>query len=606
MAISDDQVRQILAGKSTQPSMPATETTETPATESTFDTGVDTQNQSPLSLVDRAKLSFADDAGREAFLRTKFSHIEKLPNGKFAVGNDPRALAPIDPEGMFNDVLGDMADIVSEIPVIAGQVGGAIAGSPAGPAGIIGGGALGSGMGEGFKKAIGKGLGVNQQDPMEVATDIAISTAFGGIGEGLGQAGKAVAGRVIAPKLQKMLDDVVLQHQVVGKDPGKFVKGLAKVINITAGVDEDATLTAGRYGFQNTLSAKNLDSKTVGEIANDLVAATHAKETELGNFVQKGAYALHKKTKGQNVVDVSTVYQDLVKELKSVGILESGNKVNQHSPSKGLGFFKKLLQELSGEDARIVKSNKIGRFGQVVGQKSNQQFVSPSNKISVKKALQIQRGFGGAIESLEGQDRAIAIKAITNVRQQMAELASRPNVRAIDFIEANKAFSGFQSLTEGLRSAGMNAKDPIQATNFLLGIGNTKNPTAVQAFQQLDNLLPTKVYDRAMMWNAAQKFKSSNVNLMRLAAVGGLLGAGFGGGDPGDRLTRAAIGIAVGSPAGLRTILKTGERIGRGAVTGSLKSAQKSINPGKIMQRVDSTTISQLARLVYQRRKNNG
>ena len=84
---------------------------------------------SPLSNVERLRLSFADNKGREKFLRQNFQIVEQLDNGKFAVGDNPNDVVPIDPSGFFNDVIGDLSDIVGEIPVIAGQIGGASLGS---------------------------------------------------------------------------------------------------------------------------------------------------------------------------------------------------------------------------------------------------------------------------------------------------------------------------------------------------------------------------------------------------------------------------------------------------------------------------------------------
>src|SRR3990167_7933422 len=123
------------------------------------------QGESPLSFTQRAALSFAGD-NKENVLKRDFKYVEKLPNGKFAVGNDLRELQPIDPEGVFNDMLGDIADVASWVAPITASTAAATAAIPADIASgnpmpsII---AAGRGMaiGEAFNKVVGKKIGVN-------------------------------------------------------------------------------------------------------------------------------------------------------------------------------------------------------------------------------------------------------------------------------------------------------------------------------------------------------------------------------------------------------------------------------------------------------------
>ena len=632
MAISDDEVRSMLQGQSTQTAQPQADGQQTSISDDQVkqilfaqeqpqqeaDGGLSIEQsvpeESPISIVDRMRLSFADDAGREEELKKKFKFVAKVENGKYAVGDDPRSLTPIDPEGVFNDVLGDIADVVAEIPVIAGQIGGAAAGIPGGPGGVIAGGAAGSFAGEGVKKGIGKMLGVNKQDPMAVATDMAISAAFGAAGESLGQIAGAVTKNVVSPALTKMLDDIVTQRTLAGKNPTGAVKALAKIVNIAAGVDEDATLIAGKYGFGKTFSKHNMDKATVGHIANDLVGSAAAKERELSQRVYTAGHELHGRTQGQRVVEVTEVYDRLTQDLKEIGLLESGNIMNRNSPLPGKGFFRSLLQELSGKDALQVSEPKMGRFGQVVGKRSNSQFLKPEKKITVKQALQIRRAYSNAFDNLSPIEQSIAYRALNGeangavkgLSHQLDTIAQK--VKANNFLEANEAFNGFKNVEKALRSSGLSIKDPISANAFLQNV-DSKLSLSLDAFKKLDDLLPTKVYDRALMWNAAQKFSSSNPNLLRFAMIGGILGAGsafVGGGGPVERATKLGLGIALGSPSGLRTLLRLSEGAGRAATTGAIKGARFASTPGKVRQRADAATLSQLARTLYTRRQNNG
>src|SRR3990167_1798998 len=147
-------------------------------------------NSSPLSFSNRLALSFAGDNKKEV-LKRDYKFVEQLPNGKFAVGDDPRQLQAIDPEGIFNDVLGDLADVANwAAPMIASTS----AAAAAIPADIATGNPLpsmmaagrGMALGEAFNQAVGKKLGVNSNTPKEAGMDIARAGVGGFAGQGLG------------------------------------------------------------------------------------------------------------------------------------------------------------------------------------------------------------------------------------------------------------------------------------------------------------------------------------------------------------------------------------------------------------------------------------
>jgi len=181
--------------------------------------------KSPLSFLDRIVLSTADDPGRKATLEKRFNFVQRLDNGKFAVGNSPNNLVPIDPEGVFNDVLGDLADVVGEIPVVAGQIVGTGLGATAGSivpgagtgAGALLGAGLGAGAGEAVKIAAGRFAGVRKGDATSEAIDIGINTLFGAAGEGLARFVGFAGKRVLLPRVSRVLDKQVAKS--TGVDP---------------------------------------------------------------------------------------------------------------------------------------------------------------------------------------------------------------------------------------------------------------------------------------------------------------------------------------------------------------------------------------------------
>ena len=151
------------------------------------------QQASAVNLLDRARLSFSagDPEGQRTFLESKFKIVQQDEGGRFFAGNTPQDLKPVDPEGFFGDVLGELVDKIDDAIVIGSQVGGSIIGAglgtgaapgPGTVGGAIVGGGAGAALGQGVVSAIGQTLGVRGKSLQEEATDAAISGAFGGAG----------------------------------------------------------------------------------------------------------------------------------------------------------------------------------------------------------------------------------------------------------------------------------------------------------------------------------------------------------------------------------------------------------------------------------------
>ncbi len=137
-----------------------------------------------ISFMDRLKLGFGDVKARE-----KASKMEKQAglSGKFDVG--------------------DLADMISGIPSLAGFIAGGLGGTAlGGPVGGIAGAGAGSAAGEGIRQVIGKALGVSEGfEPGKIATEGIVGTAAGLVGP----VAKFGVSKVIAPIFNKTLKPVL-------------------------------------------------------------------------------------------------------------------------------------------------------------------------------------------------------------------------------------------------------------------------------------------------------------------------------------------------------------------------------------------------------------
>lgn len=538
------------------------------------------QEQSPLSLAERIKLSFADDPGRMSYLQSKFPFVERLPNGKMAVGNDPRSLMPIDPQGFLNDVLGDAADIVGEIPVMGGQIAGATAGAGAGPGGIIAGGGAGAGLGHVARTEIGKKLGVNTGE--EEATDALLIGALGAGSEALVLGAKAVSEGMIKPFLKRGMDKLVQSNSEVAPNV------LSKLFKITAGIDENATQTAAKYGFNETLRKPYLNENYSVDLGRRIVDDIDKSKKLFGQEVDQAASRLIQKTNNGKIVDLSDTFKQLTDDLKEIGVLESGNYVNRSSTIKGREVFTKLLDRMG--ETRYVSEEKIGRFGKPVGKQSIKQFVASDKKFSVGQVLQMKREFQDAFPQMSDEGKRVLFRFLNSfddftaqptrgLAGKLAEVGMKVGDESLP--AANSKFSALLQAVNELKKHGMKLDDEVSIQQSLASFKN-QVPAIKELVAKIDQMTPFQNFTNDIeKYSAAQAFKGANPNLLRVGAI--LSYVGFGGDQSGQsKLARFATGVALTTPAGARMLLKGGEKlsgkVGAIARSAGQRSAKESVS----------------------------
>jgi len=565
---SQDNLDQILVGGQQQ-AQPTSALSITPSTP---------PQPSPLSFGERVGLSFADDAGREKYLTDKFKFVERLPNGKFAVGNTQDTLAPIDPAGMFNDILGDLADITAIVPTITGQIVGGTLGSPLGPAGIIAGGGFGAAVGEAVSRGIGRIAGVDIRTAGEQATDIAIAGAFGAVGEGVGQAFK-FAGRGLSNLAKRSMDKAVRSAH----SPSKALGALAKIFKVTAAVPEDDLIVAGTYGFNNTLKMPYNNPRYGNVLATKLVNGVIRRTKALGKMVGVGD-DWAKANFGSKIIDVKRAGRQLVLDLSdpSVGIMDDLGRLNRAAFTESADFrtMKQLTDLFFQESSKIQTLNPVNlRLDRLIDFKkrmsSSLRAYFKSGRVNPRAERSIAQFLDDITNSIAEETTKTGLKGATN-----------------PYIKANKAFGTWKDKLKLLKANGLDLEDMTELKKFIVDVDGEKvllsnkigsfarkledkSFETIQAFDEIAKDLGVKfagggkggtlgtLTDELFKYNAAQSFLKANPNLLRLGAITTMIGVSqyISPTTPEGLVTRGALGLLLGTPAGAKVLLKGGEKL---------------------------------------------
>lgn len=494
---------------------------------------------SPLSFEDRVTLSFSDPATKREILADRFKFVQDLPNGKLAVGNNIKNMAPIDPEGLFNDVAGDLADIASIIPPIAGQIAGAAAGIPGGPPGVIAGGAAGAAVGELVSKGIGKGLGVNAQDAGEVATDVLISATFGALGEGIGLGLKA-AGPLMAKAGAKAY------QAVVNRNPLKkefATNVLAKTLKMASNVDPDATRTVMKFGADDIFTKFNSTKSNVVRVADDVVEDITRHRAVLGNQLGTAIDNLGAAGKKRSIQAGAEV-KGFLDELVNNDLLTPDFKLNRQFITDGsdMTIFKKVLSQLE------VKPSISGA---TVTFKSN---------FTPREIVGLRRQLSAKFDNLSANSSRLVSKFRQGLSGKLDEFAKETG--NLDFIAANQKFAQFAQEMDKLKSAGVNLDKPSNVASFIEGFFK-KSEVAKAALNNIDSQTPLPILERITKFASAQEFQGASPNILRFGFILALFGYNMQE-LPGGKLGAVGLAILTGTPAGNRVLLKAGQRLTRG------------------------------------------
>lgn len=550
---------------------------ETPIQESSS-----SSSSSPASNILRLKMGLINDpTKKKKLLEENFSVVEQTPDGKFMVGDSLDDLSPLDPDGLFNDVLGDLADISGMILPAAAQVAGGMIGAAVPGVGPVLGGIAGAQIGEAAKIGLAKKLGVRDNNIVKDAVDIAAATAFGAAGEGLAKA-LSVGGKALIPKAGKVLNKITTE----APDPSKALTTVAKVLKTTSRVPEEDTITSGLYQFKN-LEPKYMDKRYLTNgIMPDFAEGLSERHDTLGKAVQFGK-TWAKDNFGNKSLEMRRASADLLEALKhpSIGMIDPVDRLDKSFfvENTDKNTFKKLANLFFKirEDGVIMPKNM--KLSEYIDFKDRMRpglkayYKSNSVNSDVKRVLtQYFKQVDEIAKSATTQTGTITPEAIAN----------NP------YIKGMSEFSKWRDDLTMLKKNGLDITDVDELDNlkrdgkiissqletFMKNLTD-KTSSARDAFKIVANQLPKKykgggvggqlgtLYDELMKFDAAQGFNNANIDLMRFGMLTTLIGSNsILEGDLPKPLELGAA-LLVGTPSGARHLLRGGARLNKIAST---------------------------------------
>jgi len=200
-------------------------------------------NKSPLSLVDRMKMSIGDEKGKLNFLKEKYSEVQPMRSGSLAVKDKDGMWYQVDPDGagqgdawdrtkeIAKDILGDYAGTIGTTAAVIG----ATAAAPAtGGASLVAAGAAGLGAAL-TRTSLGRLIGTYDATPEEQLKDVALETVLNVGGQAFALGIKPTA-QVVGSMFKK-------GAQTLKGLPEESINILAKAQGNISGVGEDVAQT---------------------------------------------------------------------------------------------------------------------------------------------------------------------------------------------------------------------------------------------------------------------------------------------------------------------------------------------------------------------------
>jgi len=567
-------------------------------------------NGSGANFIERLYLgAFADDKGKEKYFRDKgYSIVTRDENNNLYFGNSTKDLKPFDPKGLENDVLGEAADLIAQIPQIGASMIGGTIGAVGGPPGAIAGAGAGAGLASLGMKGIGKSLGLNTQDPLEVGTDVLIESIAGAAGQGLGEFLKSASVREVAKKSFGLFEKQ-LAKEPLPTEKAKTARFIAKLFNVTSGVPEDKTLNVFKYGADQVFEKGAGSPERLLNIVDELANTVTTQERNLGQALGAAETELLSKAKAHNV-NTAKLQESVLSSLKELGLigddglLTTKNIGGDSEQTVLVRAFEKLnkgAREVSGGRPTFDSTGKLLRQERIPV-----LTISPNSEISANELLTIRKQLLSVQEKTNDNNFKRILgdimhgnqeRGLFGIADEVANIASK--VGDNSYIVHRKAFANYKSILDNLTSFGLNPK-----TNKLSIENLTKGSTEMaqvlrREMSKLDSLTGANFLKKMDIWDTAQAFTSTNPNFLRFNTVAGLLGGGalVGGRTPEEKALGGAGALLLGTPAGVRLGLKAIGAGNKSKISSGARMAGKSIRDKMYNFSTQKATLQTLSRL---------
>lgn len=428
------------------------------------DTPID---RSPVSIIDRLKLSFGNPQGQMAFLKSKYGDKSVLDdNGNLKV-KEHGVWYNLDPKGLgsgdgwdiahgLRELAGDAADLGGDVLVGAGQAIGATLGAGGAAAeGAAAGGATGTvllpGVGTGLgaaagaiasaipggiagsaagaatastaKAVLGRYLGTYQATPAEMAKDVALDGILGAAGETIAIGAKHTilpAAKAAFTKISETAEPAVKNMIAsVAKSFGASEVGAYRLANSAPEVMQavDSGIAAAGKSPTNDVIQQSLAKQEV----NSLKPLIEGAQQRLSKAYQSDQAAVIASVPDNHPIDLSKASKASVDGLMSLGVLDP------HPAADGtVRFVAKSPKEIA-ESLGIGGTNEAKIIGGKIAQLAND-------------AAGIFSRYGdqtGKEAAASGLDMVRQLRQIKSIIPESNQLLSKNISEAVDMISAN-------------------------------------------------------------------------------------------------------------------------------------------------------------------------
>lgn len=561
--------------------------------------------------------ALADDKGKEKYFKDKgYQIVTRDEKGNLFYGNTAKDLRPFDPVGLENDVLGETADLMAQIPQIGASIIGGAAGSVGGPVGSIAGAGAAAGAAELGMKGIGKAIGLNTQDPFEVGTDVLISSIAGSAGEGLGQFLKAASTREVAKKSFNLLEKQLAKDSF-SPEKAKSAKFIAKLFNVTSGVPEEKTLNVFKYGANKVFEKGAGSPEKLLNIVDDFSNNVVTQERNLGTALGSADKQLLNHAKDYKV-PTAELQKGVMKSLNELGLIDENGLLTTKpiSGSSEQGVLLRTFEKLNNSAGQVTAGRPtFDEAGNLIRQaKIPVLSINPNAEISTKELLSIRNQIQSVKDASKSNNFQRLLgdilhgnqeRGLTGIADEVSKIASKVGDQS--YMAHRKAFANYKGILDNLTTMGLNPKlNKLSVENITKG--STEMAQVLRReMSKLDSFNGSQFLKKMDIWDTAQAFTSTNPNFLRFNTVAGLLGGGalVGGRSPEEKALGMAGALTLGTPAGIKMVLKGVGAGNKTAVGTGARGMAKSVASKLKGFGSQKATLQTLSRLVARNNTNH-
>lgn len=502
-------------------------------------------NKSPLSLVDRMKMSIGDERGNLNFLKEKYSEVKPMRNGALAVKDKDGMWYQVDPTGagqgdawdrtkeIAKDILGDYAGTIG---TTAAVIGATVAAPATGAASLVAAGTAGLGAAL-TRTSLGRLIGTYDATPEEQLKDVALETVLnaGGQAFALGMRPTAqVVGSMFKKGAQALKGLPEESINILAKAQGTISTLGEDTIQTWARQGDDvgqALLTHGKGAVSGDSVVTNILQEQVGVHTKGIANETRTSFTK---WYSAGMDDVIKEAGGKFNPKIATSVKESLSEyaekgfgemlpdgtfklkpLKELLAMEQGSKtgVTILSDPKGYSLLEDFVTHINRFAGQVDQVGKDGvrqfiSFEQQLGQKIRELSLDAAEK-GGKDVIEVLRGVKTSIQNKVSSATSTSLTpagAKNEAAKKFAELQTKYSQMKTAL---NPILDAHSAAIHGSNNAYTSLYDNLFKVNALSSKGAMVKGSLKEALKSLGQFSP----------NIARHVNQINVNKAAIAAI---------------------------------------------------------------------------------------